>query len=176
MHTIHHISYMYIIYIVFWIDHIHSLIYPMFLVYSISRSIPRDIPIFLGFSGPLHWLISLWSAQKRSPPDEVLHSDPSRGETALCRIFLRRGACDLGDAWPMPQTSEVVRCEAKKIVNCNILKNKFNWLVVWNMNFMTFRLSIIYGMSSFPNWRTPWFFRGVGFNHQLVMFLSLTTH
>lgn len=28
---------------------------------------------------------------------QVLHFDPSRGETALCRIFLRRGACKWGD-------------------------------------------------------------------------------
>lgn len=28
---------------------------------------------------------------------QVLHFDPSRGEAALCRIFLRRGACKWGD-------------------------------------------------------------------------------
>ena len=31
---------------------------------------------------------------------------------------------------------------------------------------MTF--PIILGMSFYPNWRTPSFFRGVGLNHQLV--------
>ena len=37
------------------------------------------------------------------------------------------------------------------------------WLVVWNMNFMTFH---ILGMSSSQLTFTPSFFRGVGLNHQ----------
>ena len=36
-------------------------------------------------------------------------------------------------------------------------------LVVWNMVFMTFH---ILGIKNHPNWRTPSFFRGVGWNHQ----------
>ena len=38
----------------------------------------------------------------------------------------------------------------------------FGWLVVWNMNLM-FPFSWEF---HHPNWRTPSFFRGVGWNHQ----------
>ena len=39
----------------------------------------------------------------------------------------------------------------------------YGWLVVWNINFMIFHNSWEF---HHPNWRTPSFFRGVGWNHQ----------
>ena len=44
------------------------------------------------------------------------------------------------------------------------------WLVVWNMNFMTFH---IYWEFHHPKWRTQSFFGGVGLNHQPVMHSSV---
>ena len=40
------------------------------------------------------------------------------------------------------------------------------WLVVWNHGILW--RSIQLGMKNHPNWQTPWFFRGVGLNHQPV--------
>ena len=38
------------------------------------------------------------------------------------------------------------------------------WLVIWNIAFMTFQKQL--GISSSQLFQSPWFFRGVGWNHQ----------
>ena len=61
------------------------------------------------------------------------------------------------------------------MVNNGILMvNKYSAWCFGTMEFYDFPILFIYWECHHPNWRTPWFFRGVGLNHQPVMYVPIS--
>ena len=90
---------------------------------------------------------------------QITRGQPERGRIFFSVLLERTGQK------PLKQDDGLI-CVGKMVV-CTIFSNILNWLVVWNMNFMTFH---ILGISS--SQLTLLFFRGVGIPPTRYIFIS----
>ena len=122
------------------------------------------IPITVVFTGCINQQTSLGG------PTLYIHGYHGTCSSAPCGGYSRLvSEQEYGkNAWQHGKTSSVAG--SWDIMGCFLAMEGFSnltkdcdWLVVWNMFYFS-----IYWECHHPNWQTPSFFRGVGWNHQPV--------